>query len=89
MAARPIWTGTLSFGLLNIPVSLMTGERESKLSFRMLDRRNNAPVKYERSNAETGEEVPWNEIVKAFEYEKGSFVVIDDKDIREASPAGR
>ena len=45
MAARPIWTGTLSFGLLNVPVQLMTGERRSELHFRMLDGRNNAAVK--------------------------------------------
>jgi DNA end-binding protein Ku len=90
MAARPIWTGTLSFGLLNIPVSLMTGERQSEdIHFRMLDSRNRKPVKYERVNAETGEEVPWKEIVKAYEYEKGHYVVIDPADIKEASPQGR
>jgi DNA end-binding protein Ku len=90
MAARPIWTGTLSFGLLNIPVSLMTGERQSEdIHFRMLDARNKKPVKYERINAETGEDVPWKDIVKAYEYEKGNYVVIDPADIREASPAGR
>ena len=65
--ARPIWAGTLSFGLLNVPVSLMPGERRNDLHFRMLDSRNNAAVKYERVNAETGEEVPWKDIVKAFE----------------------
>jgi DNA end-binding protein Ku len=90
MAARPIWTGTLSFGLLNIPVSLMTGERQSEdIHFRMLDQRNRKPVKYERVNAETGEEVPWKDIVKAYEYEKGHYVVIDPDDIKEASPSGR
>jgi DNA end-binding protein Ku len=89
MAARPIWTGTLSFGLLNVPVSLMTGERRNELHFRMLDGRNNAAVKYERVNAETGEEVPWNEIVKAFEYEKGNYVVLEPEDIKSASPTGR
>jgi DNA end-binding protein Ku len=89
MAARPIWTGTLSFGLLNVPVSLMTGERRNELHFRMLDGRNKAAVKYERVNAETGEEVPWNEIVKAFEYEKGNYVVLEPDDIKSASPTGR
>lgn len=84
--ARPIWTGTLSFGLLNIPVKLMTGERRVDLSFRMLDSRNNAPIRYERVNAETGEEVPWKEIVKAFEYDKGSYVVIEESDIAAAAP---
>jgi DNA end-binding protein Ku len=90
MAARPIWSGTLSFGLLNIPVSLMSGERASEdIHFRMLDSRNRKPVKYERVNAETGEDVPWKDIVKAYEYEKGNYVVIDPADIREASPQGR
>src|SRR5690554_885035 len=84
--ARPIWTGTLSFGLLNIPVRLMAGERRVDLSFRMLDSRNNARVRYERVNEETGEEVPWKEIVKAFEYDKGAYVVIEEEDIAAAAP---
>lgn len=87
--ARPIWTGTLSFGLLNVPVSLMSGERSVDLHFRMLDSRNNTPVRYERVNAETGEEVPWKEIVKAFEYEKGSYVVLEPEDIKSAASEGR
>lgn len=84
--ARPIWNGTLSFGLLNVPVSLMSGERRTDLSFRMLDARNNAPIRYERVNAETGEEVPWKDIVKAFEYDKGSYVVLETEDIKSAAP---
>jgi DNA end-binding protein Ku len=87
--ARPIWTGTLSFGLLNVPVSLMSGERSVDLHFRMLDSRSNTPVRYERVNAETGEEVPWKEIVKAFEYEKGSYVVLEPDDIKSAASEGR
>ena len=84
--ARPIWTGTLSFGLLNVPVSLMAGERSTDLKFRMLDSRDRKPIRYERVNAETGEEVPWKDIVKAFEYDKGSYVVVEPKDIKEAAP---
>ena len=87
--ARPIWTGTLSFGLLNVPVSLMTGERKVDLQFRMLDSRNHARVKYERVNAETGEEVPWKDIVKAFEYDKGNYVVLEEEDLKAAAPEGR
>lgn len=83
--ARPIWTGTLSFGLLNVPVSLMSGERRIDLHFRMLDSRNNKPVRYERVNAETGAEVPWKDIVKAFEYHKGSYVVLKPEDIKSAA----
>ncbi len=84
--ARPIWTGTLSFGLLNVPVSLMSGERRIDISFRMLDSRDRNPVRYERVNAETGEEVPWKDVVKAFEYDKGSYVVLEQDDIRSAAP---
>ena len=86
---RPIWTGTLSFGLLNIPVSLMAGERRTDLQFRMLDSRDHAPIRYERVNAESGEEVPWKEIVKAFEYDKGNYVVLEDEDFRKATVEGR
>ena len=84
--ARPIWNGTLSFGLLNVPVSLMSGERRVDLHFRMLDSRNNAAIRYERVNAETGAEVPWKDIVKAFEYDKGSYVVLKPEDIKSAAP---
>mgnify|MGYP006172934953 FL=1 len=84
--ARPIWTGTLSFGLLNIPVSLMSGERKVDISFRMLDSRDKKPIRFERVNAETGEEVPWKDIVKAFEYDKGSYVVVEKEDIASAAP---
>ena len=84
--ARPIWTGTLSFGLLNIPVSLMSGERKVDLSFRMLDSRDRKPIRFERVNAETGEEVPWKDIIKAFEYDKGSYVVVEKEDIASAAP---
>lgn len=87
--ARPIWTGNLTFGLLNVPVSLMAGERGTDLHFRMLDSRNKAPVRYERVNAETGEEVPWKEIVKAFEYKKGNYVVLEPEDIKSAASENR
>lgn len=87
--ARPIWNGTLSFGLLNIPVALMPGERRIDLHFRMLDSRDNAPVRYERVNADTGDEVPWKDIVKAFEYSKGNYVVLEPDDIRDAAPQSK
>jgi len=83
---RPVWSGTLSFGLLNVPVSLMTGERNTDIHFRMLDARDRSPIRYERVNAETGEEVPWKEIVRAFEYDKGNYVVIEKEDIEAAAP---
>jgi DNA end-binding protein Ku len=84
-----IWTGTLSFGLLHVPVKLMPGEKSVDLQFRMLDARDNSPVRYERVNAETGVEVPWKEVVKAFEYDKGSYVVLEDEDFEAAASESR
>ncbi len=84
--ARPIWTGTLSFGLLHLPVSIVSGERRVDLQFRMLDGKTRQPIRYERVNAETGAEVPWKDIVKAYEYRKGSYVVLEPEDIRSAAP---
>lgn len=84
--ARPIWTGTLSFGLLNVPVALMSGERKVDLHFRMLDSRDRKPIRFERVNADTGEEVPWKDIIKAYEYDKGNYVVVEQDDIRAAAP---
>jgi len=87
--ARPIWTGAISFGLLNIPVQLMPAERRIDLRFHMLDSRDQKRVRYERVNADTGEEVPWKEVVKAFEYSKGNYVVLEEEDIRNAAPESK
>lgn len=78
--ARPIWKGSISFGLVNIPVTLYSGERKVDLQFRLVDSRNNARVRYERVNEQTGEEVPWDAIVKAYEYEDGRYVMLTDED---------
>jgi len=84
--ARPIWTGTLSFGLLNIPVSLHTAVRSVDLHFHMLDSRDKKPIRYERVNADTGEEVPWKDVVKAYELSKGNYVVVADEDLKSVAP---
>jgi len=84
--ARPVWNGVISFGLLNVPVQLHTAVRSVDLHFRMLDSRTKKPIRYERVNAETGEEVPWKDIVKAFEYSKGNYVVVDEEELRKAAP---
>lgn len=84
--ARPVWNGVVSFGLLNVPVQLYTAARSVDMHFRMLDARNKKPIRYERVNAETGEEVPWKEIVKAYEYSKGNYVVVDEKELRKIAP---
>lgn len=83
---RPIWTGAISFGLLHIPVQLMSGERKVDLHFHLVDSRDNSRVRYERVSEESGEEVPWKDIVKAFEYEKGNYVVLQDEDFKNAAP---
>jgi DNA end-binding protein Ku len=84
--ARALWSGSISFGLLNIPVQLMSGEKRTDLRFHLMDTRNKARVRYERINAETGEEVPWHDIVKAFEYKKGDYVVLEREDLKAAAP---
>lgn len=83
--ARPTWKGTIAFSLVNIPVSLYPGERRPDLSFRMLDSRNNARVRYERVNEVTGEEVPWDKIVKAYEFDDGNYVLMTDEDFEKVS----
>lgn len=83
--ARPIWKGHISFGLVNVPVVLYPAENRTELSFRLLDSRNKARVKYERVNEATGEPVPWDDIVKAYEYDDGSYVVLTDDDFKRAA----
>src|SRR5581483_1137909 len=83
--SRPIWRGSLSFGLVNIPVALHAAETSNDISFKLLDRRNLAPVHYRRVNEETGNEVPWDEIVKGYEYEKGEYVPMTEADFERAN----
>ncbi len=83
--ARSIWKGAISFGLVNVPVGLYAAENRSDLHFTMLDSRNKAHVRYQRVNEVTGEEVPWDTIVKAYEYDDGNFVVVTDEDFKRAS----
>lgn len=82
---RPIWTGAITFGLVNIPVRLQSAVRaKEKVSFRLLRKDDNSPIKYERV-AKDGETVPWKDIVKGYEYTKGKFVVLDDDDFKAAA----
>lgn len=85
--ARPIWKGHLSFGLVNIPVTLYSAEARTDLHFKLIDSRNHAGIRYERVNEVTGEEVPWGEIVKAYEHDEGEFVLLSDEDFKRAAPA--
>src|ERR1700733_5299452 len=83
--ARAIWNGAISFGLVQIPVSLATAERPNELSFHQLDRRDNSPIGYERINKRTGKKVEWDDIVRGYEVTKGSFVIVTDEDFRKAN----
>ena len=80
-----IWKGSLTFGLVNIPVELKTAVRADHISFRLLHKEDLSPVKYERVCQAEGEPVPWSEIVKGYEYEKGKFVVLTDEDFKSAA----
>ncbi len=83
---RGLWKGAISFGLVNVPVELFSAEkRSSELDLTMLDKRDLAPVGYKRYNKSTGEDVPWGEIVKGYEYEDGRYVVLSDEDFRRAN----
>lgn len=79
-----IWKGAITFGLVNIPVELRPAVRADRLSFRMLHAEDMAPVKYERVCSADGEPVPWNEVVKGYEYSKGKFVVMTPEDFEQA-----
>ena len=83
--ARATWKGTIAFGLVSIPVSLYSGEKRPVLQFDLLDVRDNAKIRYQRVNEETGEEVPWDQIVRAFEYSDGNYVLVNETDFERAS----
>jgi DNA end-binding protein Ku len=84
--ARSIWSGTISFGLVNIPVKLQSAVQSEELPLHMLSKKDMAPIKYARIDTKTGKEVDWNDIVKGYEYAKGKFVVVEDEDFEKASP---
>src|SRR6476619_3711373 len=80
---RSIWSGSISFGLVNIPVKLGSAvESGSELNFDMLSKKDMAPIRYARIDTKTGKEVDWKDIVKGYEYTKGKYVVISDEDFK-------
>jgi DNA end-binding protein Ku len=85
MASR-LWTGSISFGLVNIPVSLVTAEVHEELDFTLLDERDDSPIGYQKINKRTGKPVPSDRIVRGFEYRDGRYVIVSDADLRRASP---
>ena len=79
---RAIWKGSISFGLVNIPIALYPATRKEELKFRLLRATDHSPVNYKRVAQADGKEVPWEQIVKGYEYEKGKFVVLNEKDFQ-------
>jgi DNA end-binding protein Ku len=80
--ARAIWKGSISFGLVNIPIALYPATRREELKFRLLRKTDLSPVNYKRVAEKDGKEVPWDQIVKGYEYEKGKYVVLQDEDFQ-------
>ena len=80
---RPIWSGTISFGLVTIPIKLYSAvERGGEVSFRLLDERTMTPIKEVRVNPETGEEVPWEKVVRGVEHSRGKFVPLTAEELK-------
>jgi DNA end-binding protein Ku len=79
---RAIWKGSISFGLVTIPVALVNASRQEELKFRLLRNNDLSPVNYKRVAEADGKEVPWDQIVKGYEYEKGKFVILKDEDFK-------
>jgi DNA end-binding protein Ku len=81
---RAIWKGSISFSLINIPIVLYPATRREELKFRLLRASDLSPVNYKRVAEADGKEVPWDQIVKGYEYEKGKFIVLKDEDFKRA-----
>ena len=79
---RVLWKGSISFGLVTIPVSLYPATQREELKFRLLRASDQSPVNYKRVAEADGKEVPWDQIVKGYEYEKGKFVIIREEDFK-------
>lgn len=82
--AQAIWKGHISFGLVNVPVALYSAEKRSELQFQLVDSRNHARIRYKRVNEVTGEEVPWENIVRGYPYD-GSYVLLFDEDFEKVA----
>lgn len=82
---RATWKGYISFALVNIPVLLYSGEKRADLQFDLVDVRDQNRIRYRRVNEETGEEVPWDQIVRAYEYADGNYVMLQEADFERAN----
>ncbi len=83
---RPIWKGNISFGLVSVPVALHSAEKhKAEIKFNFLDKRDHTRIRNERVNEKTGEAVPWNDVVRGYEYSKNKYVTISDEDFKKAA----
>lgn len=83
---RPIWKGQISFGLVNVPVTLYSAEQRNDIQLHLIDARDTKRVRYQRVNEETGEEVPWDQIAKAYDYDDKGYVVLSKEEIEQVAP---
>lgn len=83
--SRALWKGSISFGLVSIPVELHTAVRDRRPRFRMLHAKDKSPVRFERVCIRDGHRVAWEDLVKGYEYEKGRFVVLTKEDFKAAA----
>jgi DNA end-binding protein Ku len=79
---RVLWKGSISFGLVSIPVSLYPATQREELKFRLLRASDHSPVNYRRVAEADGKEVPWDQIVKGYEHEKGKYIILKDEDFK-------
>jgi DNA end-binding protein Ku len=84
--ARPLWSGSLSFGLVNVPVLLYSAVRDRGVHFRQLHEPDHSPIETRRVSAADGQEVSWEEVVKGYELEDGRWVLLSDGDLEAAAP---
>ena len=83
--ARALWTGSLSFGLVSIPVEIHTAVKDKGPRFRMLRKTDKSPIHFQRVAERDGKVVEWEQIVKGYEYAKGQFIVLTDEDFEKAA----
>src|SRR5262245_38357442 len=84
--ARPVWSGTISFGLVNVPVKAYSAVHDHTVHFHQLEKDTGARIRYEKVSAKSGKPVPSDEIEKGFEVSKGHYVVVDDEEIADLRP---
>ena len=84
--AHAIWSGAINFGLVTIPVKVFTAVKTDELSFNMLHKKDEGRIKYERVCSVDGKPVPWDEIVKGYEYEKGQYAIVTDEELKKITP---